>query len=50
MRRKDGQEKSLKERGGDWNGKEERQEGEGENRWQDNMVGDSALCIFPGCY
>ncbi len=39
-------------RGGDWNGKEEEQEGEGEKPWQDNMVGDVKIpgCTFTGCY
>jgi len=38
--------------GGDWNGKEERQEGQGEKPSQDNMAGDVKIprCAFTGCY
>ena len=42
MRRKDGQERSLKEE----------EEGEEEKPWQENMAGEVMilLCVFTGCY
>jgi len=52
MRKKDGQQKSLKEEKKTGMERRKRQEGEGEKLWQDNMAGDSkiTLCVFTGCY
>jgi len=52
MRRKNGQERSLKEEEETGTEKRKREEGEGEKSWQDNMAGDVKilLCVFTGCY
>jgi len=52
MRRKDGQDRSLKEEEETGMERRKRQEGEGEKLWQDNMAGDVKIlpCVFTGCF